>query len=146
RTRRAGGGGVNVSASVWSARMNRSSGFRFMVAGGSGAGRFGGGAPRGAGAVASRPLIDVVHLRKYFPIHKGFSRRVTGQVRAVDDVSFSVTEGETLGLVGESGCGKTTVARCILRAHVPTAGQMLFRTVGGDTVDLAGVSRGELRP
>ena len=92
------------------------------------------------------PLLDVRGLRKYFPIHKGVARRVVGQIRAVDDVSFAIRAGETLGLVGESGCGKTTAARCILRAHVPTGGEILFRTAGHDVVDLAGLSRRELRP
>jgi peptide/nickel transport system ATP-binding protein len=65
---------------------------------------------------------------------------------AVDDVSFFINEGETLGLVGESGCGKTTTSRCILRAMPPTSGEMLFRTKEGQTVDLAKLNRGELRP
>ncbi len=91
-------------------------------------------------------LLEVKQLRKYFPIHKGFLRKVVGHVRAVDDVSFFINEGETLGLVGESGCGKTTASRCILRALVPTSGQILFRTQEGQTVDLARLSRGELRP
>jgi ABC-type oligopeptide transport system ATPase subunit len=65
---------------------------------------------------ASRPLLEVKGLRKYFPIRKGFLRKTVGYVRAVDDVSFFINEGETLGLVGESGCGKTTASRCILRA------------------------------
>jgi peptide/nickel transport system ATP-binding protein len=94
----------------------------------------------------AQPLLDVRHLRKYFPIQKGVTRRVVGHVRAVDDVSFAIREGETLGLVGESGCGKTTAARCILRAHVPTGGEILFRTAGGGLVDLARLSRLELRP
>ena len=65
----------------------------------------------------NKPIIlEVKNLKKYFPIKKGFFKRVVGQVRAVDDVSFFINEGETLGLVGESGCGKTTTARCILRA------------------------------
>ncbi len=91
-------------------------------------------------------LLQVKHLKKYFPIRKGFFRRTVGNVRAVDDISFFIHEGETLGLVGESGCGKTTVARCILRALVPTSGEMLFRTKEGTLVDLAKLSRAELRP
>jgi len=92
------------------------------------------------------PLLEVRNLRKYFPIQKGFLRRTVGYVRAVDDVSFSINQGETLGLVGESGCGKTTASRCILRAYLPTAGQILYRTEGGQVVDLARLTRGELRP
>ncbi len=91
-------------------------------------------------------LLQVKNLRKYFPIHKGFLRRVVGNVLAVDDVSFSIREGETLGLVGESGCGKTTVSRCILRALAPTSGRILFQTKDGPAVDLANLSRQELRP
>jgi peptide/nickel transport system ATP-binding protein len=94
----------------------------------------------------SIPLLEVKHLKKFFPIQKGFSRRVVGEVRAVDDVSFEVREGETLGLVGESGCGKTTTARCILRAMAPSSGQIMFRTRQGPVVDLAQLSRQELRP
>src|SRR5262249_40834711 len=91
------------------------------------------------------PLLDVRELRKYFPISKGFFRRIVGHVRAVDDVSFTVREGETLGLVGESGCGKTTVSRSILRAIEPTAGQVLYRTREGTVVDLAPMSDAELK-
>jgi oligopeptide/dipeptide ABC transporter ATP-binding protein len=72
-------------------------------------------------------LLEVKDLKKHFPIRRGFFRRVTGQVRAVDGVTFSIWEGETLGLVGESGCGKTTTGRCILRAYEPTAGEVWFR-------------------
>jgi peptide/nickel transport system ATP-binding protein len=92
------------------------------------------------------PLLEVKNLHKYFPIRKGFRRKTVGNVRAVDDVSFFVNEGETLGLVGESGCGKTTTSRCILRAMAPTSGEMLFRTQEGQTVDLAKLTRRELRP
>src|SRR5262249_42710410 len=91
------------------------------------------------------PLLDVRELRKYFPISKGFFRRIVGYVRAVDDVSFTVREGETLGLVGESGCGKTTVSRSILRAIEPTAGQVLYRTREGRVVDLAPMPDAELK-
>ena len=95
---------------------------------------------------AAAPLLDVRGLRKFFPIAKGVFRRIVGHVRAVDDVSFTVREGETLGLVGESGCGKTTTSRCILRAIDPTSGQVLYRTRGNEVVDLAPMSRAELAP
>ena len=96
--------------------------------------------------MSDRALLDVRHLRKTFPIRRGFARKVVGEVRAVDDVSFTIDEGETLGLVGESGCGKTTTARCILRAMRPTSGEILFRAADGRVVDLAPLSRAELRP
>ena len=92
------------------------------------------------------PLLVVKNLCKYFPIVKGALKKTVGNVRAVDDVSFFVNEGETLGLVGESGCGKTTTSRCILRAMAPTSGAMLFRTKERNVVDLARLDRGELRP
>jgi len=102
--------------------------------------------PASAPREDAAPLLEVRNLRKFFPIVKGMFRRVVGQVRAVDDVSFTVREGETLGLVGESGCGKTTASRCILRALAPTGGEILFRTRGGEVVDLAPMTRQELRP
>ncbi|MBE0697325.1 MAG: ATP-binding cassette domain-containing protein [Anaerolineaceae bacterium] len=73
-------------------------------------------------------LMEVKNLRKYFPISKGILQRVIGQVKAVDDVSFYVRTGETLGLVGESGCGKTTTGRCLNRLYEPTGGKIMFRT------------------
>lgn len=73
-----------------------------------------------------RPLMEVDDLHVHFPVRKGFFRRVVGQVRAVDGVSFHIRPGETLGLVGESGCGKTTVGRAILRLVEPTAGTVRF--------------------
>jgi len=97
-------------------------------------------------AASAAPLLEVRNLRKLYPIQKGFARRVVGHVRAVDDVSFAIREGETLGLVGESGCGKTTTARCVLRAMAPTSGEIRFRTAAGPVVDLAPLSRAALRP
>jgi len=91
------------------------------------------------------PLLEVRGLRKFFPVHRGLLRRLVGHVRAVDDVSFSLAPGETLALVGESGCGKTTTSRCILRALTPTAGEILFRTDAG-VHDLASLPKRALRP
>jgi peptide/nickel transport system ATP-binding protein len=73
-------------------------------------------------------LLKVEDLRMYFPIRKGFLKRVAGYVKAVDGVTLSIREGETLGLVGESGCGKTTAGRTILRLYEPTGGTVLFKS------------------
>lgn len=79
-------------------------------------------------------LLEVKGLKKFFPIQKGLFKKTVGNVKAVDDVSFFVREGETLGLVGESGCGKSTAGRSIIRLYEPTAGQVLFksRLLGSD--------------
>ena len=74
----------------------------------------------------AEPLLDVRDLTKHFPIRRGLLSRTVGQVRAVDGVSFALAEGEVLGLVGESGCGKTTTGRCILRLIEPTSGSVRF--------------------
>ena len=86
-------------------------------------------------SLADTPLLEVRNLQRFFPIRRGLLRRIVGQVRAVDDISFHINKGETLSLVGESGCGKTTTARCILRALKPTAGEVLFQTAAGDVVE-----------
>lgn len=90
-------------------------------------------------------LLEVKDLRKFFPFSRGLIKRVRGNVRAVDGVSFDVNEGETLGLVGETGCGKTTTARCVIRAIDPTSGQIFFRTAEGPVVDMVGMDRPQLR-
>jgi oligopeptide/dipeptide ABC transporter ATP-binding protein len=96
-------------------------------------------------AEKEKPLLSVRNLKKYFPIHnKGLTSRVIGQVKAVDNVSFDLLPGETLGLVGESGCGKTTTGRTILRALEPTAGDVFFN-VEGRTVDLATIKHKQLK-
>jgi len=91
-------------------------------------------------------LLEVKGLQKFFPIRRGIMQREVGRVRAVDDVNFYVEPGETLSLVGESGCGKTTTARCILRAIHPTAGEILFRTGDGNVLDVAKLTKSQLRP
>ena len=70
------------------------------------------------------PLVEIRNLKEYFPINVGFFR--TKPLKAVDDVSFSINPGETLGLVGESGCGKTTVGRTILHLYQPTGGEVIY--------------------
>ena len=100
--------------------------------------------PRGEGSGAGirrEPVIEVSGLTKHYPVKKGLLRRTVGQVYAVDGVSFAVHEGETLGLVGESGCGKSTVARTVLRLVEPTGGTI--RLSGRDITRLA---KPELRP
>ncbi len=87
-----------------------------------------------------RPLLEVKGLRMHFPITEGMmTRRTVGEVKAVDGISFSVARGETMGLVGESGCGKTTTGRCILRLETPTAGSIVY-----DGVDIAGLSQKQM--
>lgn len=87
------------------------------------------------------PLVQVRNLKKYFPIFRGgIIQRHAGDVKAVDDVSFDIKRGETVGLVGESGCGKTTVGRTLLRLYEPTAGHIIF-----DGIDLPALGEGDMR-
>jgi peptide/nickel transport system ATP-binding protein len=90
-------------------------------------------------------LLEVRNLKKYFPVRRGVLRRVVAHVKAVDGISFFIRQGETLGLVGESGCGKTTAGRTILRLIDPTDGSILFRN-NGDAVDIAKLSNRALKP
>ncbi len=92
------------------------------------------------------PLLEVKDLKIYYPIHSGLLMRHTGDVKAVDGVSFSINPGETLGLVGESGCGKTTVGKGIMRLVDVTAGQLRYCDSRGDIVDLVPLTRRQLRP
>ena len=85
-------------------------------------------------------LLQVKNLVKFFPIKKGVFRKTVGWIKAVDDISFEVYEGETLGLVGESGCGKTTTALTILRLEEPTKGQVIF-----DGKDITKIKRSDMR-
>ena len=87
-----------------------------------------------AAASERKKLIEVDHLVKYFPVRAGLMQRVKAYVKAVDDVSFFINEGETFGLVGESGCGKTTVGRTILRLIPATSGRVLLN--GNNIFDL----------
>src|SRR5712691_1561745 len=97
-------------------------------------------------ADGSTNVLEVRGLKKFFPIRQGFLQRTVGHVRAVDDVNFDIKQGETLALVGESGCGKTTTSRCILRALDPTDGQIRFQMDDGSMLDIASLPRRRLRP
>jgi len=87
--------------------------------------------------MSGKNLVEVKNLVKHFPIHAGVFQRVVGQVRAVDGISFNIKEGQTMGLVGESGCGKTTVGRTMIRLYEPTSGNVFF-----DGVDVANMKKG----
>jgi oligopeptide transport system ATP-binding protein len=92
------------------------------------------------GTTGAQPLLEVRGLRMHFPVTEGIiTHRKVGEVKAVDGIDFAVRRGETLGLVGESGCGKTTTGRCILRLEKPTAGEIVY-----DGVDIATAERKEL--
>jgi len=86
-------------------------------------------------------LLEVINLKMYFPVTRGVLRKKIADVKAVDGVSFTIRRGETLGLVGESGCGKTTVARCILRQYSPTGGKIIF-----NKEDITTLTKAKMRP
>jgi peptide/nickel transport system ATP-binding protein len=90
-------------------------------------------------------LLEIKHLKKYFPIRSGFWKRTVGYVKAVDDVSLFIRQGETLGLVGESGCGKTTLGRCVVRGIKATSGEVLYRKENGAKVDFLKLDRKSLK-
>ncbi len=91
--------------------------------------------------MTDKTLVEIKNLKMYFPVASGaLLRRKAGEIKAVDDVSLGILEGETLGLVGESGCGKTTLGKCILRLYRPTSGEILF-----EGTDLCRLNHRELR-
>src|ERR1700676_2961830 len=91
--------------------------------------------------MSAAPLLSVRNLVKHFPVKKGLLQHTVGQVHPVDGISFDIAEGETLGLVGESGCGKSTAGKTILKLIEPTSGEI---RVNGERID--GLSRAEMRP
>jgi oligopeptide/dipeptide ABC transporter ATP-binding protein len=91
-------------------------------------------------------ILEVKDLKMYFPIYRGVIRKLVGYVKAVDGVSFFLKEREVLGLVGESGCGKTTLGRTILRLYDPSSGEIRFRNYRGDWIDIARISQKAMKP
>jgi len=98
------------------------------------------------GQTDNRPILEVHNLKKYFPVRSGFLQRITGHVKAVDGVTFSVPENDVLGIVGESGCGKTTLGRTILRLYDPSEGEILYRGGDGTITDIAQLPRHAIKP
>ena len=86
-------------------------------------------------------LLEIQELCQYFPVRKGFFKRKIGDVKAVDNVTLAVKKGETLGIVGESGCGKTTMGRCVLRLNEPTSGRILVKSENGQMQDIFQLSK-----
>lgn len=90
-------------------------------------------------------ILEIQNLKKYYPITKGAFRRVVGQVKAVDDVSLSVPKGEIMGLVGESGCGKTTLGHCVMQGHKVTAGSIFFNDKDLGRTDIANADKATIK-
>jgi peptide/nickel transport system ATP-binding protein len=86
-------------------------------------------------------LVSVKNLKMYFPVFRGLLERKVAEIKAVDDISFNIKQGETLGLVGESGCGKTTTGRCLMRLYEPTSGQIII-----DNIDISKLPERKIRP
>jgi len=99
----------------------------------------------GGSARARTTLLEVSDLKMHFPIRKGFLRRVVGHVKAVDGVSFSIQKGGTFGLVGESGCGKTTTGRCLMRLLDPTDGQIVYHDRNQGPIHIERLTPAEMR-
>ena len=96
-------------------------------------------------AAAANPRLEVNDLKTYYPITRGLLRSVVGYVKAVDGVTLTIDGGHTLGLVGESGCGKTTLAHSIMRGIKPTSGEILFHTESGRVIDAAKADKSDLK-
>lgn len=102
--------------------------------------------PDSSPSITRSPLLQVDDLTMSFPVTRGLLRRTVAHVNAVNGVTFNIHEGETLGLVGESGCGKTTLGRCLLRIYDPASGSIRYRSSSGNEVDLARLNHREMRP
>lgn len=100
---------------------------------------------RGGVAVAQKEkaVLEIKNVKKYYPVHKGLFRKIAGYVKAVDGVTLGVSKGETLGLVGESGCGKTTLGKCIVRLHDLTEGEITYNLQNGEMRDIFSLNKEE---